>query len=258
MTDGKREWSALGLYALGVLAFLYLPIATMAVFSFHDSTTNALPWRGFTLKWYAEALANPHLWVAFRNSVVLGLLTAMTAVLLGTAMAFAFRVPFRGKSLILTLFLLPIMTPPIVHGVALIMFWRAADLRLSLFGSTFIGHVTFVLPFVFLTIFPRIHRFERVLEEAAMDLGATPLATFRRITFPLIRPGVVAGGVLAFALSFDEFLRTLFLTGADVTLPLLLWSMVTNDLSPQPNAVATMITIVSLGCLAVWARFASR
>ena len=248
----------LTLYALALLAFLDLPIGTMAVFSFHDSSVNSFPWRGFTLKWYAQVLNNAHLWTAFRNSVELGLITAVTAVILGTALALAFRMAFQRKSLILTLILLPIITPPIVHGVALLMFWHTSGLRLSLFGSTFVGHVTFVLPFVFLTIFPRIHRFDRSLEEAALDLGATPLVTFWRITFPLIRPGVVAAGILAFALSFDEFLRTLFLIGADVTLPLFLWSMVTNDLSPQPNAVASLITVVSLACLALWARFASR
>jgi spermidine/putrescine transport system permease protein len=256
--DGKKKVTGLELYAVGVFVFLYLPIVTMAVFSFHDSALNTLPWRGFTLKWYTQAIDNPHLWAAFRNSVVLGVMTALTAAALGTAMALAFRTQFRGKPIVLTVILLPIVTPSIVHGVAFIMFWQALGLRLSLLGSTFIGHVTFVIPFVFLTIFPRLHRFDRSLEEAAMDLGATEIVTFWRITFPLIRPGIVAGAVLAFALSFDEFMRSLFLVGPDVTLPLFLWSMVTNDLSPQPNAVAAMITVVSLVCLWVWSRFASR
>jgi len=253
-----RGLTWLGLYAAALLAFLYLPILVMTVFSFHDSTMNSLPWQGFTLRWYVQAIQNPDLLLAFRNSIGLGLMTALAAVVLGTAMALAFRLPFRGKTIMLTVILLPVMTPPIVHGVAFIMFWQASGLRLSLLGSTFIGHVTFVIPFVFLTIFPRIHRFDRSLEEAAMDLGATHMMTFWRITFPLIRPGILAGGVLAFALSFDEFLRTLFLIGPDVTLPLFLWSMVTNDMSPQPNAVAAMITVVSLVCLVLWSRFASR
>src|SRR4029079_15337057 len=119
----------------------------MAVFSFHDSSVNSFPWRGFTLKWYGQAFNNAHLWTAFRNSVELGLITAVTAVILGTALALAFRVAFQRKSLVLTLILLPIITPPIVHGVALLMFWHTSGLRLSLFGSTFVGHVTFVLPF---------------------------------------------------------------------------------------------------------------
>jgi ABC-type spermidine/putrescine transport system permease subunit II len=253
-----RRFTWLGLYAVALFAFLYLPILAMAVFSFHDSTVNSLPWRGFTLKWYVQAVQNPDLMIAFGNSVTLGIMTALAAVVLGTAMALAFRLPFRGRLIVLTVILLPVMTPPIVHGVAFIMFWHALGLRLSLFGSTFIGHVTFVIPFVFLTIFPRVHRFDRSLEEAAMDLGATRTVTFWRITLPLIRPGILAGGVLAFALSFDEFLRTLFLIGPDITLPLFLWSMVTNDLSPQPNAVAAMITAISLACLALWSRFAAR
>ena len=258
MLGPLRGVTGLGAYAAALFAFLYLPIVTMAVFSFHDSTVNSLPWQGFTLKWYEKALSNPHLWRTFFNSMGLGIATALTAGTVGTAMALAFRHEFRGKPLVLTLILLPVMTPPMVHGVAFVMFWHAAGMRLSLFSSTFIGHVTFVVPFVFLTVFPRIHRFDRSLEEAAMDLGATRFITFWRITFPLIRPGVLAGCILAFALSFDEFLRSLFLLGPDLTLPIFLWSMVTNDLSPQPNAVAAMVTAVSLLCLVLWSRFASR
>ena len=253
-----RLLSPLGLHAGLVFVFLYLPIVTIAVLSFHDSTVFALPWQGFTTRWYARALANPDLAVAFRNSLGLGLLTGFSAMVIGTAMALAFRVRFRGKPIVLGLILLPIMTPPIVHGVALLMFWRVGGMPLSLFGSAFIGHLTFVMPFVFLTIFPRAHRFDRSLEEAAMDLGASRVKTFWRVTFPLMRPGIIAGGVLAFTLSFDEFLRTLFLTSRDMTLPLFLWSMVTTDPSPQSSAVAAMITLFSLCCLVVWSRFASR
>jgi spermidine/putrescine transport system permease protein len=256
--DRPTRPSLLGLHAGIVFAFLYLPIMVIAVLSFHDSTVFALPWQGFTTRWYARAIANPDLLDAFRNSLLLGLGTATAAMILGTAMALAFRVPFRGKPLVLGLILLPVMTPPIVHGVALSMFWRLNELPLSLYGSAFVGHLTFVMPFVFLTVFPRVHRFDRSLEEAAMDLGASRSMTFRRVTFPLMRPGIIASGVLAFTLSFDEFLRTLFLTSREITLPLFLWSMVTNDPSPQSSAVATMIALFSLGCLALWSRFASR
>jgi spermidine/putrescine transport system permease protein len=250
--------SPLGLHAGAVFAFLYLPIVTIAVLSFHDSTVFALPWQGFTTRWYQRAIANPDLLVAFRNSLLLGCGVGATAMILGTALALAFRMPFRGKPLVLALILLPVMTPPIVHGVALAMFWRLNDLSLSLYSSAFVGHLTFVMPFVFLTIFPRAHRFDRALEEAAMDLGASRTRTFWRVTFTLMRPGIIAGGVLAFTLSFDEFLRTLFLTSRDLTLPLFLWSMVTNDPSPQSSAVATMIALFSLGCLVVWSRLVSR
>jgi len=250
--------SLLALHAGTVLTFLYLPIVVIAALSFHDSTVFALPWQGFTTKWYQRAIANPALLDAFGNSLLLGLATGTAAMVLGTAMALAYRAPFWGKPLVLALVLLPVMTPPIVHGVALSMSWRLGGLPLSLYGSAFVGHLTFVMPFVFLTIFPRVHRFDRSLEEAAMDLGATRTMTFRRITFPLMRPGIIAGGVLAFTLSFDEFLRTLFLTSRELTLPLFLWSMVTNDPSPQSSAVATMITVFSIGCLVLWSRFASR
>jgi spermidine/putrescine transport system permease protein len=254
----NRLVTPLGLYAAALFAFLYLPIITIAVLSFHDSPVNSLPWQGFTTKWYARALANQDLGRAFLNSLVLGIAVGLSSTAIATAMALAFRVPFRGKSLVLALILLPIMTPPIVHGVSLVMFWRLNSLSLSISTSAFVGHLTFVLPFVFLTIFPRVHRFDRSLEEAAMDLGATRTQTFWRVTFPLMRPGIIAGGVLGFTLSFDEFLRTFFLTSREQTLPLFLWSLVTNDLSPQSSAVATMVVLFSLACLTVWSRFASR
>lgn len=258
MSDTPARSPLLGLHAGAVLVFLYLPIVTIAILSFHDSTVFALPWQGFTTKWYERAVANPNLLNAFGNSLLLGMATGTVAMVLGTAMALAYRTPFWGKPLVLVLILLPVMTPPIVHGIALSMFWRWSGMPLTLYGSAFVGHLTFVMPFVFLTIFPRVHRFDRSLEEAAMDLGATRTKTFWRVTFPLMRPGIIAGGVLAFTLSFDEFLRTLFLTSRELTLPLFLWSMVTNDPSPQSSAVATLITLFSVGCLALWSRFASR
>jgi ABC-type spermidine/putrescine transport system permease subunit II len=254
----NRLLSPLDLYAGVIFAFLYVPIVTIAVLSFHDSPVNSLPWQGFTTKWYQRALVNADLGRAFLNSLALGITVALSAASIGAAMALAFRMPFRGKSLVLVLILLPIMTPPIVHGVSLVMFWRLNDLPLSISTSAFVGHLTFVLPFVFLTIFPRVHRFDNSLEEAAMDLGATRTQTFWRVTFPLIKPGVIAGGVLGFTLSFDEFLRTFFLTSRELTLPLFLWALVTNDLSPQSSAVATMVVLFSLGCLIIWSRFASR
>lgn len=250
--------SLLGVHGAVVLIFLYVPILTIAILSFHNSTVFALPWQGFTVQWYTRAIANPALLDAFRNSLLLGLGTGFAAMALGTAMALAFRRPFWGKPIVLGLILLPVMTPPIVHGVALAMFWRLGGVPLSLYSSAFVGHVAFVTPFVFLTIFPRVYRFDRSLEEAAMDLGASRTMTFWRVTFPLMRPGIIAGGVLAFTLSFDEFMRTLFLTSQELTLPLYLWSMVTNDPSPQSSAIATMIALFSLGCLALWTRYASR
>jgi spermidine/putrescine transport system permease protein len=248
----------LGILATIVFAFLYLPILTIAVLSFHDSVVNSLPWQGFTIKWYARALTNPDLGRAFLNSLLLGLACGFFAMIVGTAMALAFRLPFRSKSIILAIILLPIMTPPMVHGVALVMLWRIVGLPLSLYTSVFIGHLTYILPFVFLTIFPRVHRFDRSLEEAAMDLGASRTRTFWRVTFPLMRSGIIAAGVLGFTLSFDEFLRTFFLAGHEITLPLFLWSLINYDLSPQSSAVATMIAVFSVGCLIVWGRLTSR
>lgn len=240
--------SPLGLHAGAVFAFLYLPIVTIAVLSFHDSTVFALPWQGFTTRWYQRAIANPDLLVAFRNSLLLGCGVGATAMMLGTALALAFRMPFRGKPLVLGLILLPVMTPPIVHGVALAMFWRLNDLPLSLYSSAFVGHLTFVMPFVFLTIFPRAHRFDRALEEAAMDLGARPLKVFFVITLPIIFPAILSGWLLAFTLSWDDLVISSFTSGpGSSTLPMVVFSKVRLGVSPEINVLATItITVVTL------------
>jgi ABC-type spermidine/putrescine transport system permease subunit II len=235
-----------------VFVFLYAPILVIGLMSTNDSLTNSLPWAGFTLRWYGAAVSNRELWEAFANSVQLGVLTAVTSVILATALCLAFREPFRFKRMMLILILLPMLVPSIVHGVSMVLYWKILGLSLTVFGSTFVGHVTYVLPFVFMTIFPRVHRFDVSLEEAARDLGATELMVFRKIVLPLIAPGVVSGALLAFTMSFDEFIRAFLLASDKVTLPMYLWSMVTNDLSPQPNAISSLVAVFSLVLLALW------
>jgi spermidine/putrescine transport system permease protein len=236
----------LSLYAIGVYTLIYAPIVMLAIYSFNDAMFITPTWDGFTLKWYRALLENPNLHEAFRNSFTLGLATAAISTIIGVAFAFAFRKSFLAKNAMFNLMLLPMLTPGIVFGVALILFWNLLHLRPSLFGSTLVGHVTYTLPFIFLIIFPRLHKFEHQLEEAAMDLGADELTTFWEVTFPLIKPGIVASALFAFTLSFDEFIRTLFLVGSDNTLPIFLWSMIEQDISPQTNAIATVIMVFSL------------
>lgn len=243
---------ALRALVLGTFVFLYTPIAVVVLMSMNDSRTNSLPWGGFTMRWYKEAAANGDLWAAFWTSVRLGLLTAAVALVLATLMCLAFRRDFRFKSLVLYLVLLPMLVPSIVHAVSMVLYWRLLDFNLTVFGSAFVGHVTYVLPFAFLTIFPRVHRFDESLEEAARDLGATDWIVFRRIVLPLILPGLVAGALLAFIMSFDEFIRALLLISNNTTLPMYLWAVVTNDLSPQPNATSAIMVAFTGAVFVIW------
>ena len=239
-------------FVVAVFIFLYAPIAVVVAMSMNDSRTNSLPWGGFTVRWYKEAAMNRDLWSAFFTSVELGLLTAAVCLILATALCLAFREQFRLKRYALYLVLLPMLVPSIVHGVSVMLYWRMLGLSLTVFSSAFVAHVTYVLPFTFLTIYPRVHNFNTSLEEAARDLGATEWMVFRRVVLPLIAPGLVSGGILAFIMSFDEFIRSLLLISNDSTLPMLLWAIVTNDLSPQPNAVAAMMVAFTAGMFAIW------
>ena len=247
----RRGDVALYAYAAVLYLFFYAPVMYLVVFSFNDAAATTPPWRGFTMTWYRQIFSNSDLRGAFVNSLSLGVVSAIVSVALGTLMAFAFRWPFRGKGVIFSLLLLPMLTPGIVFGVALTLLWRFFGLTPSLFTSTLVAHVTYTLPFAFLVVFTRLHRFDRSLEEAAMDLGADQLTTFRLVTLPLILPGLVAGAIFCFTLSFDEFIRTFFVIGNENTLPMYLWSMIMTDSTPQTNAVGSVIVAFSLAWILV-------
>jgi spermidine/putrescine transport system permease protein len=244
--SGARQHAPLYLYAGLMYLFFYAPVIYLVVFSFNDAAATTPPWRGLTFEWYRQVLANAGLRSAFTNSLTLGLATATVSATLGMLMALAFRWSFRGKRLVFALLLLPMLTPGIVFGVALMLLWRVCGLTPGLFSSALVAHVTYTLPFAFLVIFTRLHRFDRALEEAAMDLGADPVTTFRRITLPLIAPGLVGAAIFCFTLSFDEFIRTLFVIGNENTLPIYLWSMIMTDSTPQTSAVGSLIVAFSL------------
>lgn len=238
---------ALYLYAVAVYIFLYAPIAMLILLSFNDSNSITLPWRGFTFRWYWALADNQSLFVSLKNSIVLGLSTAVVATSVGTLAALAFRRRFRGRAALVRMLLLPLVIPGLTIGVALLLLFHAVGVRPGLLSTTLIAHIGFTLPYVFVLISTRLHRFDEALEEAAMDLGADELATFRHVIFPLIRPGVVGSALFAFTLSFDEFIRTLFTIGRDNTLPIQIWSMLGSMVSPELNAIATLIVVASVG-----------
>jgi len=246
MTSSRTQW-LLRSYGFAVYAFLYTPIAMLVLLSFNDSTAITLPWGGFTLRWYWALAENQSLFVSLKNSVILGLATAMLATTIGCLAAFAFRYRFRGQVVLMRVLLLPLVIPGLTIGVALLLLFHAAGVRPGLLTTTLVAHVGFALPYVFVLISTRLHRFDESLEEAAMDLGADELTTFWQITFPLIRPGIIGSALFAFTLSFDEFIRTLFTIGNDNTLPIQIWSMLGSMVSPELNATATLIVVVSVG-----------
>ncbi len=250
MTRGARqsrpEEILLWAYAITIYLFLYAPVLTVIVLSFNDSHIVGLPLHGFTTRWFLVVFTRPELVAALTNSIVLGIVSATIGTALATLLALAYRHPFTGNGALFYLIIAPIILPSVVVGVILLVFFGLLKIPLSLWTTALVAHVTWVLPFSFLSLYPVMHRFDRSLEEAAGDLGATRAVVFRRILFPLIRPGIIAAWLFAFSLSFDEFIRTLFLTGFERTLPVQFWYMIVESLSPEAPAMAVVIILISV------------
>jgi spermidine/putrescine transport system permease protein len=229
-------------YVGAILAFLYLPVAVIVLFSFTNSPRLSLPVEGFTLDWYRKAFANPLMTTALQNSVVLATVTALATGALGASFAFGL-VKLKSRRLrnaLLAANLLPAVIPLLVIGIALAVFFNALGLRQGLF-NTALGHVMVCLPFVALTMNARLENFDFSVLEAAQDLGASPLRTFVDITFPLVRPSIIGAALLAAALSLDEFVVTWFNVGSSQTLPVLVWGLVRTGIDPSINAVASVL-----------------
>jgi ABC-type spermidine/putrescine transport system permease subunit II len=246
---------ALWTYAILFYVFLYGPLVMIAVLSVNNSAIVGFPIRGFTTEWYYKVFATPEFSSAFANSIAVGILTALISSVLALLLALGFRQNFPLKGALFNLVLVPIVMPGIVGGIVLLMFFGYLNLRPSLFTTVLVAHINWVLPFAFLTLYPRVHNFDRALEEAATDLGARSLETFWYVIFPIIRPAFIATALFSFSLSFDEFIRTLFVTGYDRTIPVMFWSMIVDQLAPELPAMAVIIIIVSattslLGALA--------
>lgn len=244
--DPYRLWrAALYGYAGIFFLFLYLPLIVIIVLSFNDSDATGFPIRGLTLKWYARVLSTPDMLAAFANSASVGAVAAILSTGFALLLGLGFRHELRGKSAVLNLIIMPILLPGIVGGIVLLVFFGYLGLRSELWTTVLVAHVNYVLPFAFLTLYPRLHRFDRSLEEAAMDLGARPWAIFRHIVWPLVRPGVIATAMFAFTLSFDEFIRTVFVTGYERTIPVLFWLLIVDEVAPHLPAMAVVIILVS-------------
>lgn len=238
---------ALTLYATGFFIFLYAPIGLLLVLSVNDSEVVGLPFKGVTLRWYEYVANTPELMHALVNSITLGAAAAAIATAMALLMAIAFRHDFPLKGLLMKIVLLPILIPGIVGSAIFLVFFGYLGVPFGLWTTALMVHITWTLPFAFLTIFPRLHGFDRSLEEAAMDLGATPIRVFRRILLPIVRPGIIATFLFAFTLSFDEFIRTFLVIGTQRTIPVHLWTLIIDQMAPFLPAVGVVIMAVSVG-----------
>ncbi|RME93053.1 MAG: ABC transporter permease [Candidatus Hydrogenedentota bacterium] len=239
------ESGLLSFYCRLIYFFLYFPIVILVVFSFNRERINA-KWTGFTFYWYKILLSDSDLLLSLKNSVVIAFFSTIVSTVLGTCAAFAMhRFRFSGRNFFDAILHLPIIIPDIVMAIALLSFFVLIHLRLGL-TSVIIAHITFNIAFVAIVVRARLHDFDIELEEAAMDLGATKFQAFLKITVPLTMPGILAGALLAFTLSFDDFLIAFFTAGVgSTTLPLKVYSMVKFGVSPEINAISAITLLIT-------------
>lgn len=235
----------LGWYAALALGALHLPVAVLALFSFNASRY-AGRWTGFTTEWYTRLWAREDLWAGLRLSLVVGACSTVLATVLGTLAALALgRHAFRGRRTAEALLYVPLVTPEIVVGIATLLLFAALGVELGI-TTIVLAHTAFALPFVVTVVGARLAGLDRSLEEAALSLGADEIGAFRRVTLPLLMPGIVAGALLAFTLSFDDVVITFFTSGIGTgTLPLVVYAMVRRTVEPTVNAISTLIVLVT-------------
>ena len=246
---GRRWWlpqgpavqrAFFGGWTVAVFAFLYLPIALLVVYSFNDSKLN-LYWAGFTTKWYGMLFGNEVLLRAFQNSLIVATTTTALSVVIGTSAAWLlYRYRFPAQQTLGLLIFIPMVMPEVLMGVSLLVLFVSLGIPIG-YTTLIIAHTTFCFPFVLVGVQARLQGIDPSLEEAAMDLGATPLKAFWLVIIPYLLPAIVAGALMSFTLSFDEYIVTIFTSGADSqTLPLKVYGMVRVGLNPQLNALSTM------------------
>jgi spermidine/putrescine transport system permease protein len=238
----------LDVYAVLALGYLFLPIAIVIAFSFNNPLGRFnYTWAGFTLKNWAHPLGYPGLGSALAVSLEIAFLSALVATAMGTLIALALvRYRFRGVTTTNLLIFVPMTTPEIVMGASLLTLFLNWKIPQG-FGTILIAHIAFNISYVVVTVRARLVGFDRHLEEAAMDLGANEVVTFFRVTLPLIAPGILAAGLLAFALSVDDFVITYFNAGTVTTFPLFGWGAARVAVPPQINVVGTAIFVVAIG-----------
>jgi spermidine/putrescine transport system permease protein len=233
-------------FAALCFAFLYLPVVVLVVYSFNEAKVFTFPPRNLSFKWYTVLFNDRDMLQSILNSLTVASGVIPVTLLLGIPAAFALdRFEFRGKVAFERAILLPLMIPGLITGLAILLIIKRIGLSLSLF-TVVVGHSIAWLPIVVTQVFARLRRFDRRLEEASMDLGANRWQTFWRVTLPNIRTAIIGSALLVFTLSFDEIAITFFLTGADNTLPMHIWSMLREGISPEIAAIATITVSASV------------
>jgi len=254
--SGKTRW--LPAHAVAVFAFLYLPIVTLVVYSFNGPGVGGFPPHDLTLKWYRQLFTDDAIWASVFNSLEVALAAVTIALLFGVPAALALdRANFPGKALFRRLVLLPLILPGIITGLSLLMLFREANTKLSLF-TIILGHGTALISVATTEVFAGLQKLDRAQEEASLDLGANYWQTFWRVTIPNLRLSIIGAALLIFTLSMDEIAVSFFLIGRDNTLPLEIWGRLRRGITPEINAISTVIFVFSLVAIVTWYRLRAR
>jgi ABC-type spermidine/putrescine transport system, permease component II len=242
------------IYSAVLFLFLYAPIFVLIVFSFNNSTTMSRSvWSGFSFKWYAQLMQDGMLLNALRNTLVIAVIAAVVSTVLGTAAAIGINGMNKWmKRMVMNVTNLPMVNPEIVTGVSLMLLFvffakGMGNVSLGMF-SLILAHITFCLPYVILSVMPKLRQMDSHLYEAAQDLGCSPVLAFFKVVLPEIMPGIVTGMIMAFTLSIDDFVISYFTSGTTQTLPIFIYSMTRKRISPEINALSTLLfgTIMAL------------
>jgi len=245
-------------YALLIFGFIYLPIVVLIVYSFNRDGVGGFPPRHFTFAWYRQLFGDAAIWDSVINSLLVAAASVALSLTLGLLAALALdRASFPGKALFRRLVLLPLILPGIITGLSLLMFAVFAGMQLSLL-TVFIGHGTALISVATTELFAGLQKLDRAQEEASLDLGATPWQTFWRVTLPNLKLSLIAAGLLIFTLSMDEIPVTFFLIGRDNTLPLEIWGRLRRGITPEINAISSLIFAASVALIIIWYRLRAR
>jgi len=241
-------------HAVGVFAFLYLPIAILVIYSFNGAGVGGFPPRNLTLDWYRALFADGAIWESVRNSLMVAAGAVVIALALGIPAALALdRAQFPGKALFRRLVLLPLILPGIITGLSLLMLFDQAEIKLSLL-TIVLGHGTALISVATTEVFAGLQKLDRAQEEASLDLGANYWQTFLRVTLPNLKLSIIGAALLIFTLSMDEIAVSFFLTGRDNTLPLEIWGRLRRGITPEINAISSVIFVFSLVAIVLWYR----
>jgi len=241
-------------HALAVFAFLYLPIVTLIVYSFNGPGVGGFPPRNLTLDWYRVLFADDAIWTSVLNSLLVAFAAMAISLAFGIPAALALdRANFPGKALFRRLVLLPLILPGIITGLSLLMLFREGGVKLSLL-TIVLGHGTALISVATTEVFAGLQKLDRAQEEASLDLGANYWQTFWRVTIPNLRLSIIGAALLIFTLSMDEIAVSFFLIGRDNTLPLEIWGRLRRGITPEINAISTIIFLFSLIAIVAWYR----